>query len=330
MESIRLGLVGLGEWPRGAYIPILKEMKTAQVVAVAARSEKTHALARDTFGTETALYKEWKKLIADENVEAIMIALPNALHAEVTEAAILSGKHVFFEPPTGLDREEVARVMAAMESSSAVVQPDFELRYLPVTKAVREFVMSGKAGRMLTVKISLFCNWGFDGGDWNQNIEEDGFFPWLSPWYLDVLDMICGAEPVEADVRGGRAMNGGVLDHGWANLRYKNGTLGQFEFNLVSGQEAEITLHLCGTNGEVVADLQRGGWRWRQHEGSWQEESTPCSEPVYGFAGMRESIAGFLSAISGGSTDAGIKVCRRVHQAVMLCHDKDAASRVEE
>ena len=237
-----------------------------------------------------------------------MVALPNALHTEVTEAAI-------------------ARVLEAMELSAGVVHPDLELRYLPVTNAVDRLAASGKIGRVLTAKVGLSCNWGYDGGDWNQDVEGDGLFLFLACWYLDVLDKIIKAEPIEANVVGGRGMNGSLLDYGWASLRYNNGVLGQFDFNLLSGQDAEITLNVCGEDGEVAADLQRGVWRWRQHSGSWHEENTPCSEPVHGFAGMRESITAFISAITKGNGDDNVSVCRRVHQTAMLCHEQDMAIR---
>jgi predicted dehydrogenase len=328
MAAVRLGLIGLGEWARQAYVPTLEEMEHVEVVAVAAPSEETRAYARETFGTGVSLYKNWGEMLDDDSAQAVIVALPNALHAEATEAAIKSGKHVLFEVPAGLNRGEIDRVLGAMEMSSAIARADLELRHLPVSAAVKRFVASGKIGRVLTVQVALRCNWGHDGGDWNQDVEGDGLFPFLGCWYLDVLDMIIESEPVDTRLVGGRAMNGALMDYGWATLRYGNGILGQFEFNLISGQDAEISLNVCGENGEISADLQQGVWRWRQHRGAWNEKCAPCSQPVYGFAGMRESIADFLDkAANGDSSEADNGICRRVHQAVMLCHEQDLALR---
>ena len=79
MAAVRLGLIGLGEWARQAYVPILKEMGEVEVVAVAARSEATWAYASETFGTQVALYKSWGELLDDDTVQAVMVALPSPL-----------------------------------------------------------------------------------------------------------------------------------------------------------------------------------------------------------------------------------------------------------
>ena len=88
MEAIRIGLVGFGAWPRRAYAPLLKEFPAVRVVAVAARSEESRDLARETFGDDIAVTSDYRQLLEADDVDALMIALPNALHADALQAAI--------------------------------------------------------------------------------------------------------------------------------------------------------------------------------------------------------------------------------------------------
>ena len=325
MNPVKLGLIGLGEWPRQAYVPVLKQLDTVRVCAVAARTSATREYAREQFGRQTAVYGDYRDLLRDENVEAVTLALPNELHNEAIEAALNSGKHVFYEPPIGHTEGELRRTLSAIAASARVIQADLELRYLPVIDAVRRLVACGTIGDVLMAKIRLWCNWGYGGGDWSQNPEKEGFFPWLGCWYLDVLDCVFEAPPLRAGVAGGHAANGHLMDHGWATLEYPNGRIGQFEFNLVAVAGLDIRLAILGTQGELEADLSSGHCRWRAADAAWQEACHPASQPAHGFEGMRECLVDFLDAVgSNRPPRADVEVARRVHAAMLACARAEA------
>ena len=324
MTAKRVGIVGFGVWPRQAYLPILREMSDVDVVAVAARSAATRDFARQTLGASVTLHEDYRKLLADDGVDAVMLALPNALHLDALEAAANSGKHIFLEPPVGLNADDVGQAIGVLDRCTQIVQADLELRYMPIIDAVRGLLDEGVLGELLTAKIRLRCDWGQGGAARKPDIERQGFFFWLGCWYLDVLDVVFGAAPMDAAVSGGRAMNGRLMDHGWATMRYPADRLGQFEFSLVAVDDAAVTLEVAGTKGEMEADLLAGTCRWTQQGGSWQQSVAPCSEPVCGFAGMRECIAAFFKSINEGTPSrAGADVCRRVHHAALLCTEAD-------
>ena len=324
MDPVKLGLIGLGDWPRKAYVPVLKELDAARVHAVSVRSAASREYARRQFG-DVKLYEAYPDLLADDNVDAVLLALPNDVHNEAMHAAVASGKHVFYEPPIGHTEGELRRTFSAMAASDRVIQADLELRYLPVIDAVRGLVAAGTIGEVLMAKIRLWCDWGYGGGDWSQNPEEEGFFPWLGCWYLDVLDCVFEDPPLEAAVVGGHAANGRLMDHGWASLEYPGDRIGQFEFNLVAPAGLDIRLGVLGTGGEVEADLKSGQCRRRGTDGVWQEATYPASEPAHGFEGMRECIADFLDAVaSGRRPKADVEVARRVHAAMLACARSEA------
>jgi len=320
MASIKIGLIGLGEWARQAYVPVLRELSDVEVVAVAVRSDATRQFAQQTFGNSVKLHNTYQDLLADDDISAVLISLPNSLHAQVNQASLAGDKHVFCEPPVGLNSQEIEYVSELMAQSSRVVQLDLELRYLPVMASVTQLIESGAIGEPLMAKVRLWCDWGYGGGNWNQNVQEEGFFLWLGCWYLDVLDVIFQAAPLRAAVVGGYAMNGRLMDHGWATLNYPDNRIGQLEFSLVAVEGLEITVTIAGTNGHIQADLQSGTCRYRQKNTPWQTSQHPSSLPAYGFAGMRESITDFFTAIrSGRPAKANPQVSRRIHHGALLC-----------
>jgi len=320
MESIGIGLMGLGYWATDAYAPVLAELDGAEVVAVSARSDETLAKARDLFGDHIAEHRELEALAQDPAVDAVMAAVPNRLHARAALAAIEAGKPFFAEPPLGFDEGEIRQVVTAAEDAGAFVQTDLELRYVPAVREVVEMASAGDLGEHLMATIRLWCNWGYGGLEWIEEAEDQGFFLWLSCWYLDVLDAVFGTAPERVSVMGGRAMNGSLIDHAWATLEYPGEQLGQFEFSMVAPEEQEITLTVAGTEGEVTADLWTGEFRSRMRGGDWQETVVPNSEPIHGFAGMRESITDFVECVRTGSKPrADLEVSGRVHAAALAC-----------
>jgi len=332
MNGITLGLIGLGGWPRAAYLPILAERPDVRVVAVAARSEATRQWARAQFGPDLRLYSDYHDLLADERIQAVTLALPNHLHSAALDAALRTDKHLFVEPPLGLAAAEVDSALDRAAAREAVFQTDLELRYLPVLEELRRRLAAGDFGRPLLARIELWCDWGYGGGNWAQDPSGEGFFLWLGCWYLDVLDVLLGTEPLRAEVIGGRARNGSLLDHGWAVLEYPGPALaqdeadpssvaGRFAFNLVAVAGRRIAAQVAGTEGEAEADLPSGILRQRRvGQPDWSETPHPASEPVHGFIGLRESLCGFLDAVRTGTpVRADVNVSRRVHHAALAC-----------
>jgi predicted dehydrogenase len=320
MTRVDLGLIGLGKWVREPYLPILREMHEVRVVAAAARTEASRDLARVQFGPGVRLYPEYRELLADPGVQAVAIALPNALHAAAVEAAATAGKHVFFEPPLGLDGSEIRRTLQTLTRTDRVVQADLELRCLPVMDVARSHLDAGTIGDPLMTRVRLWCDWGHGGGPWLEEVGGQSFFLWLGCWYFDLLDWLYQAPAVRASVAGGYAMNGRLMDHGLATLEFPDRRIGCFEFNLVAVEGARIDLSIAGTRGEIEADLVTGLCRWRLRKEPWRETRAPGSEPVHGFAGMRESITDFVHAVRTGSRPrADVAACGRVHAAALAC-----------
>ncbi len=331
MKSLKIGIIGLGFWPREAYVPILKSLDTARVVAVSARSESTRKFACEQFGDELQTYADYRDLLADESVEAVMIALPHTLYTEVLPAALAADKHVFCEPPLSHVPGDIANMLAAIEASTKVVQLDLELRYLPVMAAVKRLLESGQIGRPMMAKVRLHCDWRRGITEEQNENEREGFFPWVSCWYLDLLDCVFPQPPARATVTGNYAQAQHMMDHGFATLEFAGGGIGQYEFFLLGSKEVSIGLDILTSDGEIQVDIPSGKWQWRKTNEPFQQEHDPASEPAHGFQGMRESIAGFVNAaLQGEQVLANIDVARRIHAGMVACMLSERAGHTVE
>jgi len=338
-KKVGIGIVGFGNWPRTAYVPVLRDLDGAEVVAVAARSERTLSAARETFGGDLSVYRNYRELLSDPRVDAVIVATPNALHEEVATAALRAGKHVFVEPPFGDSADQAFRLLDQADEIRQTAQPplvfqgDLELGYIPALHRVRELMNDGTLGRPVSVSVKLWCDWGFGGKSASDESARIGLFVWLGPWYLHVLDVLIGHLPERAQADGVRAMNGDLIDCGWASLAYEDSDgdelIGRFEFNLLAVEGQDIFVEVVGTRGESQADLTSGEVRWRTVDTSgWRTDRIAPAEPIVAFAGMRECLAGFVRAAAvGGSVLADLAACRRTHQ-VAFAAQRAADERV--
>ena len=129
----RLGVVGAGRFATffadvAATLPAVRVVAVADVSAPAAE-----ALAR-RFGA--AAYDGWGALVADDDVDAVVIATPPADHAEIAVAALEAGRHVFCEKPLALDERTAAAVVDAVERTGRTLVVDHVLRYNPILRAL--------------------------------------------------------------------------------------------------------------------------------------------------------------------------------------------------
>ncbi len=303
MAPLRIGLIGFGSWAREAYIPALLEDADVEVVAVAARSEQTHDAAREVLGPDLHHYGNYRRMLAEVDVEAVMIGVPSEVSPEAALASVQSGKQVFVEPPLGQSKT-TDRLLGVASKSGRVFHVDLEGRYLPAMDAVRDVVGNPGFGALETVTVELDNNWAIEWGKGHP-----GMVTGLSTWYVDLIDYLVESPPEEAEVVGAEEKVG------QATMSYHGGVEGVWRFNLQTGGELSFRITATGELGTVRADLLTGEYQW-QLSGDSGSGDAP-SLPAQGFGGMSESVQAFLSAVRGlGETRSGPSEYGRVHTTI--------------
>jgi predicted dehydrogenase len=127
------------------HIPGFKRHSDAQVVAVCdTNSERANALAT-SHGIPT-VYTNWREIIADPTIDAVTIALPNALHAEVSIAALNAGKHVLCEKPLAMTVAQGEEMVATAHRQGRVLAINMSNRPRGEVQYMRAKVAEGRIG----------------------------------------------------------------------------------------------------------------------------------------------------------------------------------------
>ena len=156
---MNVGIIG-ASFARAAYLPALKHVDGAEVVAVASARLESAKGAADAFGVPHA-YDDWKKMLSEHDLDLVCIATPTLTHAPMTLAALDAGAHVLCEKPTAMDAAEAKAMLDKAEALGRVHMIDHELRFNPNRQRIKELLDEGFVGEVRHVNISnISLGWG--------------------------------------------------------------------------------------------------------------------------------------------------------------------------
>jgi predicted dehydrogenase len=130
------------------------EEPEAEVTAIAARDLERARRFAAKHKISTA-YGSYTQLLADPNIDAIYLAVPNGLHGRWTKAALEASKHVLCEKPFTANAEEAVSVAEAAQRSGRVVMEAFHYRYHALTRRMLKIVNSGELGEITKMEAWL-------------------------------------------------------------------------------------------------------------------------------------------------------------------------------
>jgi predicted dehydrogenase len=152
-ERLRVGIVGGGAITQVAHLPVLKKLKSTEVVALCDTDlPKARALA-DRFGVKDA-FDDVEDLLRSEMLDAVVICTPNHLHESHILAALSANVHILVEKPLAMSAAAAQRIIRAAEKRDRVVMVGMNHRYRPDVQIVRSFVQGGELGRIESVRGS--------------------------------------------------------------------------------------------------------------------------------------------------------------------------------
>ncbi len=150
-RRLRWGVLSTAAIGRNRVIPAIQSAPHCEVVAIASRDPSAGARAAAELGIPTT-HGSYEALLADPQVEAVYIPLPNHLHATWAIAAAEAGKHVLCEKPLAMSVAEAERMIAAADVAGVRLMEAFMYRLHPSWLAVRDLVASGRIGRLTAVQ----------------------------------------------------------------------------------------------------------------------------------------------------------------------------------
>jgi predicted dehydrogenase len=148
-DEIVWGVLGAANINDKVVVPMHRAPK-CRVKGIASRDPQKARQAAAKYGLSTA-YDSYDALLADPEIDAVYIPLPNHVHMEWTIKAVEAGKHVLCEKPIGLDAAQAERLIAARDKTGRYVQEAFMVRTHPQWLKVRALIEGGVIGELRAV-----------------------------------------------------------------------------------------------------------------------------------------------------------------------------------
>ncbi len=169
---IRAAIIGLGVWGQNLVRHVQGQSADIRFTAFATRTpDKARAFA-DQHGLKQ--YASYEAVLADPDIDAVVLATPHTQHTEQIIAAAAAGKHVFSEKPMGLDPASAERAAQACAQAGVTLSIGYNWRYQPALRKIRELIDDGTLGRVLHIEGN-FCGpsaYRFPKGHWRHDREE--------------------------------------------------------------------------------------------------------------------------------------------------------------
>lgn len=154
MKDIKYAVVGCGGRIRG----LVNHLKKRKGVTLYGGWDPSEANVRQMFDLvnkgKGVVYPSYESLLADSEIDWILVGSPNAFHKEHIIEAFKAGKHVFAEKPLATTIEDCVAIQQAHEESGKLFATGFTLRYATIYRKTKEILMSGALGDIISINAS--------------------------------------------------------------------------------------------------------------------------------------------------------------------------------
>ena len=145
--DLRWGIIGFGKHARQKKLPAMEDAAHTQLKAISTRSKENVARLVREF-PHLDVHASYEALLADSQIDAVYIGVPNHLHKEWTIKALAAGKHVLCDKPIGLNLEEALEMRKAAQQAKRTLREAFMYRFHPQHKEVRRLIAEGLIGEV--------------------------------------------------------------------------------------------------------------------------------------------------------------------------------------
>ncbi len=253
-RRLRWGVLSTASIAREKWIPGVRRSpaQRGEVVAIGSRDGETARRAAEELGIPRA-HDSYEALLADPEVDAVYIPLPNHLHLEWTVAAARAGKHVLCEKPLALTSADAEQMVEAAASNGVLFMEAFMYRLHPSWLAVRELVASGRIGRLQTIQ-SWFSYYNDDPRNIRNILDAGGgALMDIGCYNINLSRMLFDGEPERVEASVVRDPDSGVDVLTSGLLVFPGG--GTATFTCSTRSESDQRVHIYGTEGHIAVAI---------------------------------------------------------------------------
>lgn len=295
-DVVRFGVVGVGAMGHLHAEYLAKRVPNAALVAVADVDLAAANTVAGRLGIEHR-FATMTNLLAAVSVDAVVVASPRRMHADMIIEAVEAGKHVFSEKPLANTLEEIDTATEAVEKAGVALQVGFHRRFDASFRHVRDAIASGEIGEPRIVhSISRDPVWGTSSRPSDDLLLETTIHD------FDMVRYMSGSEIAEVHAVGIAAEEPGLLEGVIVSLRLANGAAATIENHVASAYGYDQRVEVFGTQG--VASVANMTAHQASVTGAEGELHPP---PLHFFAERYEAayiaeLAAFTQCVISGAT----------------------------
>lgn len=259
-KRLSIALIGCGGNMRGAHVPRIQADGGVDLAAVADTSEAAAAALMEKWGEKVPCYTDYRDMIRDCELDAVMVSSPHAMHYEQVEYALERDLHALVEKPLTISSRDTRALIRKAEETSRILLVSYQRNFMAPHVYARELIRKGAIGEVRGVVAYVTQNWGGTSG-WRLDPALSGGGMFLDTgshlvastlWITDLkpLEVSAFLDNVEKDVD----VNMVVA------VRFAGGAYGTLNtFGNASRHDERIAIH--GSEGSLVFHLHQ--WQVR-------------------------------------------------------------------
>ncbi|QGQ94134.1 gfo/Idh/MocA family oxidoreductase [Paenibacillus psychroresistens] len=284
MSKIRLAMIGVGDMGAG-HCSGFDQIADCEITWVCDPNEDNVKRALTYIRKNTPkVCKDYRELLNNEDIDAVVISVPNYLHREVAIPFIESGKHVFLEKPVAHNIADCDAIIEAAERSQRIVQIGLVYRYSNLYRKMAEILKGGRLDQVSMMWCKEYRE-AFPPADWfYDETKSGGALVEKDCHHFDIFNWMIDSKPYRVFATGGQHVikNGTdqmitnsythypakniststIIDHAWVLVEYENGSKANLGLCMYlkprNLTEEGLEIGLIGTNGaQMIAKNDR-------------------------------------------------------------------------
>ncbi|MBZ2186463.1 MAG: Gfo/Idh/MocA family oxidoreductase [Bryobacter sp.] len=255
-----IGVGNRGSWLMGS---VLRTPAARLAMICDLKPERLDAAATAAAAQNPATTRDWRQVMERKDIEAVVIATPPYLHAEMALAALAAGKHVYCEKPVATKPADLVALLAAVKKSGKVFTSGQQLRSMVQLRTAVEQIRDGILGEILFVKAQRHATADLDyhgsSSDWYYDYAKSGgYLVEQSVHNLDACNWVVGEHPARVSGFGGTLKyrneppGRDIYDHQSLTYEYPSGvklSFTQMVFHPRGMPAGGQYIHVYGTKG---------------------------------------------------------------------------------
>lgn len=253
--AVKWGVLGTAGIARWATIPGMKKSKNCELYAIAGRDEKKVDAYKKEFGFEKG-YVGYDALLADPDVQAVYIPLPNHIHCEWVIKALEAKKHVLCEKPLAMNADEVQKMFDAAKKNGVILMEAYAYLHSPYVESLKKDVQSGIIGNVDFIDTA-FVTQGYKE-DFRLHKEFGGGAMYDLGCYCTTMILSLINSDV-TEIHASADIKNGVDYLTAAGLNFANGARASFTVGMALGANTNgryDRLYIHGTKGSIISAVE--------------------------------------------------------------------------